>query len=234
MKKTSRIVGSRVRIPHGTAAHVSALPISQNTDREACVRKREVFCERNPEGKKASACLRSEYRLRGPSNREAAQPFVLLVLFCEATDERRRKTVKEQTIILRGHAAGVGPLHSRRALPWLPAPSAAWAERKRGCRVLRWRSPSWTSDPADGVLSGGKVDGHDLRRHGCRPAGEGGLHRGQRPAEETEERQGVLRLLGLPTFRGNKSVNSPDGSRLSSIGRRCSTAATARTTPAPS
>ena len=97
---------------------VSVLPISQNTDREACVRKRRVTASATRRARAPSACLRSEYGLRGPRQTRGRAAFVLLSFFCEA-NVRKEKEDSERTCkhACGDSAAGLGPLAGRRALP---------------------------------------------------------------------------------------------------------------------
>ena len=141
--------------------------------------------------------------------------------------------MKEQTITPAGAM--------RRALRpscWPPRFSAYWAScpAQPGAEARvpgrsRWRFHHRGHVPTRGRRHqyNGKVDGADLRRHGCRPAGEGGEATAPARRRQGNEMRRTS-LLGLPDVRGNKSVSGPTA--RGPIGRRCST--TARTTPAPS
>ena len=112
---------------------VSVLPISQNTDREACVRKRRVTASATRRARAPSACLRSEYGLRGPRQTRGRAAFVLLSFFCEA-NVRKEKEDSERTCkhACGDSAAGLGPLAGRRALPG-PRARCSLGCRRRGC-----------------------------------------------------------------------------------------------------
>ena len=106
---------------------VSVLPISQNTDREACVRKRRVTASATRRARAPSACLRSEYGLRDLPAREVAQPLFCCLSSAKRTYERRRKTVKEHASTRAGIAQRAWALLLAVALCLGLVPGAAWA-----------------------------------------------------------------------------------------------------------
>ncbi len=121
--------------------------------------------------------------------------------------------MKEQTIIPAGVMRRAWALLLAAALCLGLMPSAAWAEESEGAGTFSVALTTVdTSDPADGVLYNGKVDGMTsddtvadlLAKAGFTAAAS---------AEETEGNdKAYFDSWGSPTFRGNKSVQQPDGS----------------------
>lgn len=121
--------------------------------------------------------------------------------------------MKEQTIIPAGVMRRAWALLLAAALCLGLMPSAAWAEESEGAGTFSVALTIVdTSDPADGVLYNGKVDGMTsddtvadlLAKAGFTAAAS---------AEETEGNdKAYFDSWGSPTFRGNKSVQQPDGS----------------------
>ena len=121
--------------------------------------------------------------------------------------------MKEQTIIPAGVMRRAWALLLAAALCLGLMPSAAWAEESEGAGTFSVALTIVdTSDPADGILYNGKVDGMTsddtvadlLAKAGFTAAAS---------AEETEGNdKAYFDSWGSPTFRGNKSVQQPDGS----------------------
>ena len=121
--------------------------------------------------------------------------------------------MKEQTIIPAGVMRRAWALLLAAALCLGLMPSAAWAEESEGAGTFSVALTIVdTSDPADGILYNGKVDGMAsddtvadlLAKAGFTAAAS---------AEETEGNdKAYFDSWGSPTFRGNKSVQQPDGS----------------------
>ena len=121
--------------------------------------------------------------------------------------------MKEQTITPAGVMRRAWALLLAAALCLGLMPSAAWAEESEGAGTFSVALTIVdTSDPADGVLYNGKVDGMTsddtvadlLAKAGFTAAAS---------AEETEGNdKAYFDSWGSPTFRGNKSVQQPDGS----------------------
>ena len=121
--------------------------------------------------------------------------------------------MKEQTIIPAGVMRRAWALLLAAALCLGLMPSAAWAEEGEGAGAFSVALTIVdTSDPADGILYNGKVDGMTsddtvadlLAKAGFTAAAS---------AEETEGNdKAYFDSWGSPTFRGNKSVQQPDGS----------------------
>ena len=121
--------------------------------------------------------------------------------------------MKEQTIIPAGVMRRAWALLLAAALCLGLMPSAAWAEESEGAGTFSVAAATVdTSDPADGILYNGKVDGMTsddtvadlLAKAGFTAAAS---------AEETEGNdKAYFDSWGSPTFRGNKSVQQPDGS----------------------
>ena len=121
--------------------------------------------------------------------------------------------MKEQTITPAGVMRRAWALLLAAALCLGLMPSAAWAEESEGAGTFSVALTIVdTSDPADGILYNGKVDGMTsddtvadlLAKAGFTAAAS---------AEETEGNdKAYFDSWGSPTFRGNKSVQQPDGS----------------------